>query len=255
MGHQTDFAALYSKVCTWQRDLGVELINQARPRPGEVVLDIGSGTGGLTALLARRVGPRGKVIGVDPNGSRIALARATAEQEPHDISYVEGRGEEMSWLTSNSVDLVYSNFTFHWVADKRSLVREVLRCLRPGGRFVFMTGGGLSPFFADSLNLAGLRGQAVMSKLCFLTDREWRTLLVKEGFQVKTAALVEHPIAFEDSEAFFDWLEASTDGTFRRDSLSERDRAELEHQIAYGVETALPSVTVVANAPLRVEWV
>ncbi|MEV5410121.1 GNAT family N-acetyltransferase [Thermopolyspora sp. NPDC052614] len=104
-------------------------------RPGEVVLDLGSG-GGIDVLLsARRVGPSGKVYGVDASTDMLELARRNAEQAgAGNVEFLHGRIERVP-LPERSVDVVISNCVINLSSDKAEVLAEAFRVLRPGGRF------------------------------------------------------------------------------------------------------------------------
>ncbi len=105
-------------------------------RPGETVLDLGSG-GGLDAFLAaRKVGPSGRVIGVDMTPEMIDRARAAAAEGGFaQVEFRQGRLERLP-LPDASVDAVTSNCVINLVPDKAAVFREAARVLRPGGRMV-----------------------------------------------------------------------------------------------------------------------
>jgi SAM-dependent methyltransferase len=108
----------------------------AAAKPGEIVLDLGSGAGIDCFLAAREVGPAGRVIGVDMTPAMIERARANAAQGGY--ANVEFRLGEIEHLpvADASVDLVISNCVINLSPDKPRVFREVLRALRPGGRMV-----------------------------------------------------------------------------------------------------------------------
>ncbi len=103
-------------------------------RPGETVLDLGSG-GGIDVLLsARRVGPTGRAIGLDMTPEMLELARRNAaEAGATNVEFVEGTIEAIP-LPSASVDVVISNCVINLAADKSAVLDEIARVLRPGGR-------------------------------------------------------------------------------------------------------------------------
>lgn len=103
-------------------------------RPGEVVLDLGSGAGVDCFLAANRVGPSGRVIGVDMTPEMVARARELARSGGR--TNVEFRLGEIEHLPVEdaSVDVVLSNCVINLVPDKAQVYREAFRVLRPGGR-------------------------------------------------------------------------------------------------------------------------
>jgi arsenite methyltransferase len=105
-------------------------------RPGETVLDLGSGPGLDALLAAKQVGPTGRVIGVDMTPEMLERARATAARAG--VSHVEFRQGRLESLPVEdaSVDAVTSNCVINLVPDKAAVFREVARVLRPGGRVV-----------------------------------------------------------------------------------------------------------------------
>jgi SAM-dependent methyltransferase len=104
-------------------------------RPGDVVLDLGSGGGADVLLSARRVGPTGKAYGLDMTDEMLDLARANARKAGLDnVEFVKGEIERIP-LPDASVDVIISNCVINLSADKRQVVREAYRVLRPGGRF------------------------------------------------------------------------------------------------------------------------
>jgi len=118
-------------------DLGLGCGNPqaiAALKPGERVLDLGSGAGFDAFLAARQVGPLGSVIGVDMTPQMIARARANAAKVA--LSHVEFRLGEIEHLpvADDSIDVVMSNCVINLAPDKPAVFREAFRVLAPGGR-------------------------------------------------------------------------------------------------------------------------
>src|SRR3979411_261506 len=105
----------------------------AKLNPGEVVLDLGSG-GGIDVLLsAKRVGPTGKVYGLDMTDEMLALARENQRQAgATNVEFLKGTIEAIP-LPGNSVDVIISNCVINLSTDKDAVLREAFRVLRPGG--------------------------------------------------------------------------------------------------------------------------
>ena len=107
----------------------------AELKPGEVVLDLGSG-GGIDVLLsARRVSPGGKAYGLDMTDEMLALARDNQRKAGvGNVEFLKGEIENIP-LPDNSVDVIISNCVINLSADKGRVLREAFRVLKPGGRF------------------------------------------------------------------------------------------------------------------------
>jgi arsenite methyltransferase len=124
--------------------------------PGDVVLDLGSG-GGIDVLLsARRVGPTGRVYGLDMTEEMLHLARENAARAGvRNVEFLEGRIERIP-LPDASVDVIISNCVVNLSADKRRVLEESFRVLRPGGRFAIsdiVVRGGLPAAARRALEL------------------------------------------------------------------------------------------------------
>lgn len=104
-------------------------------RPGETVLDLGSG-GGIDVLLsAKRVGPTGRVFGLDMTDEMLALARENQQKAgATNVVFLKGEMEAIP-LPDQSIDVVISNCVINLSPDKAQVLREAFRVLKPGGRF------------------------------------------------------------------------------------------------------------------------
>jgi SAM-dependent methyltransferase len=103
-------------------------------RPGEVVVDLGSGGGLDVFLAARKVGPSGKAIGIDMTPEMLERARANAEKQGlPNVEFHHATIDKMP-LPDASADCVISNCVINLAEDKRAVFREIFRVLKPGGR-------------------------------------------------------------------------------------------------------------------------
>lgn len=103
-------------------------------KPGETVVDLGSGAGFDAFLAARRVGPQGRVIGVDMTPEMLAKARANAEKTGlANTEFREGFLEELP-IDDNTADVIISNCVINLSPDKQAVFNEAFRILKPGGR-------------------------------------------------------------------------------------------------------------------------
>ena len=147
--------------------------------PGEVVLDLGSGAGGDALISARRVGPTGRVIGLDMTTEMLTLARANAAAARVDnVEFVHGYLEEIP-LPDDSVDVVLSNCVLNLAADKNLVLAEAARVLRAGGRLAF------SDVIADENMDAATRADMAAWTGCIagaLTQPELTAALSGAGF-------------------------------------------------------------------------
>jgi SAM-dependent methyltransferase len=150
----------------------------AELRPGETVLDLGSG-GGIDVLLsARRVGPSGHAIGVDMTDEMLALARRNAaEAGATNVEFRKGTIERLP-VDDAAVDVVISNCVINLASDKRAVFAEIARVLKPGGRV------GVTDIVADDLLTPDQRAERGSYVGCIagaLSFREFRAGLRDVG--------------------------------------------------------------------------
>jgi arsenite methyltransferase len=152
----------------------------AQLKPGETVLDLGSG-GGIDVLLsAKRVGPTGKAYGLDMTDEMLALANENKRKAGVDnVEFLRGEIEQIP-LPDNSVDVIISNCVINLSADKDKVLREAFRVLKPGGRFAVsdvVTRGEMLPEIRRSVLLwVGCVAGA-------LEENEYRSKLIAAGFE------------------------------------------------------------------------
>ncbi len=116
--------------------LGCGLPTQfARIKPGDVVIDLGSGAGNDCFIARHETGETGKVIGIDFTPAMIEKARANAEARGfNNVEFRQGDIEHMP-VTANSADVIVSNCVLNLVPNKHGVFREIFRVLKPGGHF------------------------------------------------------------------------------------------------------------------------
>src|SRR5919108_2134793 len=148
-------------------------------REGETVIDLGSGAGADVLISARRVGPTGRAIGLDMTDEMLELARANARDAGvENVEFVKGYMEDIP-LPDDSVDVIISNCVINLSADKRRVVREAARVLKPGGRFA------VTDIIADEAMDAATRADMRQWTGCVagaLTRAELEQALADAGF-------------------------------------------------------------------------
>jgi len=170
----------------------------AELRPGETVLDLGSG-GGIDVLLsAKRVGPGGKAFGLDMTEPMLALAEENKRKSGlTNVHFLKGEIENIP-LPDNSVDVIISNCVINLSGDKDQVLKEAFRVLRPGGRFAVsdvVVRGAVPPAIRSSMELwVGCVAGA-------LSDQDYLAKLAKAGF---TDATIEVTRVYnvEDAKEF-----------------------------------------------------
>lgn len=152
----------------------------AELKPGETVLDLGSG-GGIDVLLsAKRVGPAGKAYGLDMTDEMLALARENQSKAGvENVEFLRGEIENIP-LPDNSVDVIISNCVINLSADKDRVLREAFRVLKPSGRFAVsdvVVHGDVPPEVRQNVLLwVGCIAGA-------LQDTEYQAKLASAGFE------------------------------------------------------------------------
>lgn len=197
---------------------------------GEVVLDLGSG-GGIDVFLASpKVGPGGRVIGVDSTPEMVWRARETAERDGYDnVEFRLGEIEHLP-VESGSVDLVISNCVINLSPDKDRVFREIHRVLRPGGRLSVSDIVTLSPLPPDIVEDIQSWTQCVSGAIA---EDEYLE-------KIRSAGLVNAEV--KERRTFGDCLEASNE------CLDPEQRDNAGHLVE-ALSGSLASVDIVAEKP------
>ena len=194
----------YHRLSEPQVAWGRAVLGRLRTSAGERVLDLGCGTGRLTAELAARPGLF--TIGLDRSASMLAAARAAVP----DVPLLLGDGAALP--LSGAVDAVFSAATFHWIPDHDRLFASIHAALRPGGRLVAQCGGG------PNLERLLARAHALMDGAFAPHFAGWRdpwhfagveatrTRLAAAGFSNVEVWLDPAPTTFPDAGSFSDFI-------------------------------------------------
>lgn len=180
---------------------GGELLDLLQPRPGEKILDVGCGTGHLTAELAAR---GAEVLGVDLSPDMIAEAE---HLHPH-LDFVLADARRLDF--SGRFDAVFSNAALHWVPEADEVLAGIQRSLRPGGRFVAEFGGfGNVAAIEEGLRRAydRLGLPAPSSPWFFPGIAEYARLLEDAGLEPTFLHLFERPTPLDGPEGLRRWVD------------------------------------------------
>jgi trans-aconitate methyltransferase len=192
----------YDRAGAFVPQLAGDLIELLAPRPGERVLDLGSGTGDLTQQLAA-AGAR--PLGLDASREMVAAA---ARKHPN-LSFVVGDGQQLSF--DGEFDAVFSNATLHWLPRADDVAAGVARALRPGGRFVAEFGGArnvqsVRDAMQAELAARGIEGYATPAWF-FPSVPQYARVLEQAGLFVHSLVWFERPTRLDGACGLADWLE------------------------------------------------
>ncbi len=195
-------AELYDEKHSFVWKMAAGLLELLEAKPGERILDLGCGTGHLTAKIAAT---GAKVVGIDRSPEMIQQAR---EQYPS-LQFEVMDAREITF--SEPFDAVFSNATLHWVTEPERAIAGIAKNLRPGGRFVAEFGGKgnvreLMAAIERAWSRLGLSGPNP-NPWYYPSIAEYAGLLEQYGLEVTYANLFERPTPLEDGErGLRNWL-------------------------------------------------
>ena len=201
-------ADTYHRVSGPQVAMAAAVLDRLELAGDETVLDAGCGSGRVTRLLLERL-PRGRVVAVDASPSMVARARVELEGSATDV-----READLAHLRLNDgeqVDAVFSNATFHWIADHEALFASLAAALRPGGRLSVQCGGegnvqavhdGALLAAADAGLSAALEGWPVPWN--FAGPQETEARLRAAGFEDVSCWLQPWPVTPDEPRAYLE---------------------------------------------------
>ena len=171
-------------------------INYAKPKSGEICVDLGSGRGNDVIRMAEKVGETGRAFGIDISEGMIAKAKASiAKLEVANATIIQAELEKLPF-EDNSTDLVISNCTINHSSDKQTVWNEVYRILKEGGRFV------VSDIYALKEIAEEYKNDPVAVAECWAgaeTKDKYLQILKKAGFHEIT--VLEESAPYEKGQA------------------------------------------------------
>jgi len=181
----------------WQ--FGASLVDLLAPQPGERILDVGCGTGHLTAEINGR---GAEVVGIDSSPDMLGQARQNYPALTFALA------DAITFRSPEKFDAVFSNAVLHWVKDAEGAVRSFAEALRSGGRFVAEF-GGKGNIAVIRAALRQVLGEAVEERCpwTFPSIGEYSSLLERHGLEVREAWLFDRPTPVEGENAMEDWLQ------------------------------------------------
>lgn len=213
------------------------LVDLAEPATGERVIDVACGTGVVARAAARRVGPGGRVTGVDVNPGMLAAARDSTEPQPDraPIDWREATADALP-AADGSCDIVYCQLGLQYFPDRVKALTEMRRVLRQGGRVALLVWRAIehSPGFASLANAldrhVSLAAGAIMRAPFAMEDpQEIHALLAAAGFRDIAISQRVGSVRFRSAEELARWQVAGSPLTGH---LAQLDEAKITGLLA-----------------------
>ena len=214
-----DYAAVcYSQVAGFLNEDNLKLIEQLSPKNGDLVLDLGCGSGYMTNKLMQWVGSDGLVLGVDPDEKRIKLAREDYGGISKNLKFIVGSDLD---FPEDQYDLVYASCVIHWIENKEVTFDRIYKNLKPGGRFAFTTQD--NPTFPEVVNeIICPFGQetfkATVGSAYWESVQYYRDLAKSVGFEVASMDVKTLSYHYPTVDSLIDTLYGIFQGKFDRSS-------------------------------------
>ncbi len=195
---------LYNDKHGFVHQYGSQLIDLLAPKEGELILDLGCGSGQLTSKISES---GAKTIGIDSSEEMI---KASQELFP-DLDFYHMNA--VSFTFERRFDAIFSNAVLHWVKDQELATTNMFKHLNEGGRLVVEFGGfgnvgTIVNAIRSSLNSRGFHKNAGLERWYFPTISEYTSLLEEVGFEVVFAQLYDRPTLLESkNKGIEDWIE------------------------------------------------
>lgn len=183
----------------WQR--GEALVDLLQPLTGERILDLGCGTGHLTAKLAES---GADVLGIDSSPAMIGQARQNFPL----LTFKLANASEMNY--ADEFDGIFSNAALHWMTDASTVAANMARALRPAGRLVFEMGGKGNIYTIEKTIVDTLQSRSseplVDRRNYFPSVAEYASVLEGYGFEIRLATLFDRPTPLSGEGGMEDWI-------------------------------------------------
>ncbi len=192
---------LYQQQHSFVWQLSADLVAVLNPQPGEHIVDLGCGTGQLTAAIAAQAAT---VIGLDADPAMIAEAQ---QNFPHLTFQV---ADARTFTVPQAVDAVFSNAALHWIPAAATVAAQIGQALKPGGRLVAEFGGQgnvgtIRAAIAQARQDLGF-GPSAAFAWYFPSIGEYAQVLESQGFEVRYATLYDRPTPLATEQGMRDWL-------------------------------------------------
>lgn len=200
-------AAVYDTVVPFFARFGTRLVEVADLRPGEAVLDVASGRGATLLPAAERVGPSGRVLGVDLSEAMVGALATEIERRRLTNASARRMNAEALELEAESFDVAIASFVLHLLPDPERATAELWRVLRRGGRVAAAvpTGAGEHWRFLMQL-LAQFAPRAIRPvAVPFRSEFDVASVLASAGFEVVERVDEQIEFVFSDEQAWWDW--------------------------------------------------
>jgi trans-aconitate methyltransferase len=214
-------AETYDKQHSFVTKYGEELIDLLDPQPHETILDIGCGTGHLTAQIAAR---GANAIGLDASESMLEIARSTYP----DITFLHADASDFE--VSQQVDAIFSNAALHWILDADGCVASMSRALRAGGRFVIEMGGqgNIDQIMSALMDSVAEIGIGIKRPPKFYpSPGEYERLLRKYGIEPSRILHFTRPTKLEGVDGLRNWYMQFAQLVLEQLSADDRDEVIL----------------------------
>jgi trans-aconitate 2-methyltransferase len=218
---------LYEQKHAFVYEFGKGLIPLLQPQPGELILDLGCGTGHLTHAIAES---GAHVIGIDSSASMIETARSTYPQLEFHVA------DARDFSFASPFDAIFSNATLHWIIEADQVARCISASLKPGGRFIAEFGG--KDCVATIRTAIQESFQEIMQREVdfgwyFPSIGEYASILEKQDLVVRSALLFDRPTPLEDGEmGLRNWIQMFVDRVFHNvsDDIKQQILARTEEK-------------------------